>query len=538
MSIPLGGGGSLPVGSNGTIVIPSSNAPQNELRKDQKLQILTAPSNTYVDTYKLMAASGDALPGYLDAKISNQFGIAANKLTLTGFGALTTDLLTEGSTNKYLTSSNFNGLFALRSTTNLAEGTNWYYTPARFNTSWATKTTDDLAVGVTNLFLTSVRESEIIANTAARHSHSNKSFLDTLTASNLVSGATTPIDFTNGLITHVLTDGNKHVPANSTTNNNKILKAGATAGVYTWETFDSVAALSGIFETSPSTSVVKTLTSNYIKTHVENSLTAKHVTAADLTYIGTTIPAHIASTLLHAPSFTPVTDRLKYLQISNSDTLQWATSGTSIVKAGTGTYVTAVGDTITVDKIDISDTNITQGANIVITGNSIAATQRAITSVPSIGDATTSASSGWAYGHSVTYGNLGHVPAAGTSGHFLAWDGTFKSISSYVTNSSYTYKITLGAGLSVGARVASGDTVVPGGWSIAADAVPTDLNITHGLSQDVIDVVVFADDGSLITKMIGSAAYGTIIGNALKTIVKVTSLATINQKLHLYIQLK
>jgi len=120
----------------------------------------------------------------------------------------------------------------------------------------------------------------------------------------------------------------------------------------------------------------------------------------------------------------------------------------------------------------------------------------------------------------------------------LAWDGTFKDISSYVTNTQYTYKLTLGAGLSVGARVSSGDTVVPAGWSIAADAVPTDLNITHGLTKDVVDVTVYADDGSLITKMIGSAAYGTIIGNALKTIVKVTSLATINQKLHLYIQLK
>jgi len=74
--------------------------------------------------------------------------------------------------------------------------------------------------------------------------------------------------------------------------------------------------------------------------------------------------------------------------------------------------------------------------------------------------------------------------------------------------------------------------------TVAADAVPTDLNITHGLTQDVVDVTVFADDGSLITKMISSAAYGTIIGNASKTIVKVTSLATINQKLHLYIQLK
>lgn len=440
--------------------------------------------------------------------------------------------------------------------------------------------TDDLIEGLNNKYLTSAIITEIGLNTAARHSHTNFSLIDAIVnsgvdiadavtkkhshtnisvlnsttesftialkatydgyASGMISSASSPLNLTLGVLTHISTDGNKHVPANSTTNNNKILKSGATAGLYTWETFDSVAALSGIFETAPSTSIVKTLTSNYIKDHVENTLTAKHVTAADLTYIGTTIPAHIASILLHVPSFTPVTDRLKYLQINSSDALAWATSATSIVKAGTGTYVTATGDTITVDLIDFTDTNIVAGTNITIdTGtNEISATWRAITDVPSIGDSDTSVSSGWAYSHNLVYGNLGHVPTAGTSGYFLAWDGTFKDISSYVTNSQYTYKITLGAGLSVAARVGSGDTVYPSGWAIAADAVPTDLNITHGLTQDVVDVVVFADDGSLITKMISSAAYGTIIGNAAKTIVKVTSLATINQKLHLYIQLK
>jgi len=210
----------------------------------------------------------------------------------------------------------------------------------------------------------------------------------------------------------------------------------------------------------------------------------------------------------------------------------------AILTDGAGTYISASGDTITVDLIDITDTNILAGDNITIVGNEIAAVQRAITDAPSIGDSTTCVSSGWAYGHNLTYGNLGHVPATGTSGYFLAWDGTFKSIASYVTNTQYTYKITLGAGLSVAARVASGDTSYPSGWTIAADAVPTDLNITHGLTKDIVDVTIFADDGSLITKMIGSAAYGTIIGNAAKTIVKVTSLATINQKLHIYIQLK
>jgi len=537
MSTQLGNSGSIPVGLDPSISIPSSNAPQNQLRTDQKLQMLSTPSGAAVDTYKLLASSSDVTPGYLDSKIGTQFGVVAQKLNLIGFGALTTDNLTQGVTNQYLTTTNFNNLFALRSTTNLTEGANQYYTSARFNSAFGAKTTDDLTEGLTNLYLTSALLSDINSNTSARHSHANKSFLDTLSASSLISTSTPPIDFTNGTISHLDSDGYKHVPATSTTNNNKILTAGASDGVFSWTTFDTVAATSGIFEVAPSTSVVKTLTSNYIKTHVENSLTAKHVTAADLTYIGTTIPAHIASTLAHVPSFTPVTDRLKFLQVSNSDTLTWVASSTSLVKAGTGTYVNVSGGTVTVDPIDITDTNITAGLNISIVGNSIAATQRAITDIPSTGDSTTSISSGWADTHGTTYGNLGHVPTAGTAGHFLAWDGTFQDISAYVTNSQYTYKITLGAGTTIANRIAT-QLDAPAGWSVVADTVPTDLSITHGLTKDVVDVTVYADDGSLITKMIGSAAYGTIIGNALKTIVKVTSLATINQKIHLYIQLK
>lgn len=43
--------------------------------------------------------------------------------------------------------------------------------------------------------------------------------------------------------THPTTDGNKHVPANGTTNAGKVLMAGATAGVYTWESIPEPAAI-------------------------------------------------------------------------------------------------------------------------------------------------------------------------------------------------------------------------------------------------------------------------------------------------------
>lgn len=66
--------------------------------------------------------------------------------------------------------------------------------------------------------------------------------------------AGTEIDLTVGgpagdetlTISHETGDGHLHVPANSTTNNGKVLTAGAVAGTYTWETpttVDDVIAL-------------------------------------------------------------------------------------------------------------------------------------------------------------------------------------------------------------------------------------------------------------------------------------------------------
>jgi hypothetical protein len=47
---------------------------------------------------------------------------------------------------------------------------------------------------------------------------------------------TSPIAVTGQALSHVDTDGNKHVPSNSTTNSGKVLTASGTAGTYTWET--------------------------------------------------------------------------------------------------------------------------------------------------------------------------------------------------------------------------------------------------------------------------------------------------------------
>jgi len=616
MSIQLGNSGSIPTGIGTSISIPTDNAPQNELRKDQKLQMLSTPSGTNVDTYKLMASSSDTTPGYLDAKIYSQFGIVSQQLRLINFGALTTDSLTEGATNLYLTSTNFNNLFALRTTTNLTEGTNKYFTTSLFNSTLATKTTDNLTEGVTNLYFTSGRAvtalvghtgdssihfsdlsgfttddlaatgtnayvtaaliAEIGLNTTNRHTHTNKSLLDGIInsgvdiadsvtkkhthsnkatldlisepfttalkaiydgyGSSMISSVTSPLNLTLGVLSHVSTDGNKHVPTNSGVTQHWVLASGASQGSYVWESIDTVVASSGIFETSPSTSVVKGLTSNYIKTHVENSLTAKHVTAADLTYIGTTIPAHIASTLLHTPAFTPTTDRGKFLYINNSDAMAWTTSATNIIISGTP-YISAVADTITAVPIRFTHTSITAGDNITIdTGTDvISATQRAIESTPTNGNSTICISSDWAYDHSVLYGTGGHIPTGGTSTQYVAGDGTIKDFSS---SSGGVFKVTMGSGAtgSVTDRLASGDTVFPSGWSGTVGTVTTDLNITHTAARAVVDITIFADDGTDITKLIGSAGYSTIIGNQANTIVRIVSLATVLQKIHIYIQ--
>jgi hypothetical protein len=71
--------------------------------------------------------------------------------------SLTTDNLTEGSTNLYYTNTRFDNRLATKTTDNLTEGsTNLYYTSTRvnsaFDTRLATKTTDNLTEGTTNKY--------------------------------------------------------------------------------------------------------------------------------------------------------------------------------------------------------------------------------------------------------------------------------------------------------------------------------------------------------------------------------------------------
>lgn len=74
--------------------------------------------------------------------------------------------------------------------------------------------------------------------TPSTHTHSNATtsvagFMSTTDKSKLDGIATGANNYV-----HPTSDGNKHVPANGTSNNNKVLKATATAGTYTWGSVD------------------------------------------------------------------------------------------------------------------------------------------------------------------------------------------------------------------------------------------------------------------------------------------------------------
>jgi len=136
--------------------------------------------------------------------------------------------------------------------------------------------------------------------------------------------------------------------------------------------------------------------------------------------------------------------------------------------------------------------------------------QRPCDDVPVDGSTTTSISSNWAFDHNAGFGNSKHVPVLGTSGHFLAWDGTFKSLTSYIAGG--VFKVTLSAGGptgSIATRLVG--ATFPSGWSGAIDAITTDLNITHTVGKAVSDVTIWADDLTNKTKLIGSAAYSTVL---------------------------
>lgn len=439
-------------------------------------------------------------------------------------------------------------------TDDLSEGSNLYFTDARAISALSSHTsdssihfsdlsgftTDNLTQGSTNLYISSSQASDIVSNTSARHSHANKSLLDSYTQSEVaianavtlahshtnktvldateesfttalkaqydsltsgsISSTVAPLDLTTGVLSHDLSDGNKHVPSNASASEYAILISGASAGVYSWSEIETIIANSNVFESSPSTSTTTGVTSNYINTHVSNgTANVNHITDADATYIGTTIPAHIASTTVHVPAFS-ASDNGKFLYINGSTQLAWTNSSTNIQTSGES-YVSAAGDTITMSKIDLTQTNFIAGDNITFSTNTISATQRAITGSPSSGDNTTSISSNWAYFHYINYGNYAHLPAPGSSGEFLAWDGTYKDVADYAGTPDvldYVLSMQEDNTLDPGISPTTGDRY------IILDS--TDLNANFGTITGVGDNDIVQYDGANFVVSFDSSA--------------------------------
>lgn len=148
--------------------------------------------------------------------------------------------------------------------------------------------------------------------------------------------------FTDTVYTHPTGDGNKHIPANGTTNNGKYLKATGTAGDYQWGNITKNDVINALGYT-PGTSSAKPLTYSLSKSGSEIILTSSNgnttsVTDSDTTYSnmkGATTSVAGTSGLVPAPS-TGAANR--YLRSDGT----WAvppdnnTTYSNFVKSGSG----------------------------------------------------------------------------------------------------------------------------------------------------------------------------------------------------------
>lgn len=148
--------------------------------------------------------------------------------------------------------------------------------------------------------------------------------------------------FTDTVYTHPTGDGNKHIPANGTTNNGKYLKATGTAGSYQWGNITKNDIIDALGYT-PGTSSAEPLTYSLSKSGSEIILTSSNgnttsVTDSDTTYSnmkGATTSATGTSGLVPAPS-TGAANR--YLRSDGT----WAvppdnnTTYSNFVKSGSG----------------------------------------------------------------------------------------------------------------------------------------------------------------------------------------------------------
>jgi hypothetical protein len=145
-------------GQTGTVSLDTDDVSEGSTNKyfTDTLARTAAVVNSTSGTETDQAPSVAAMKSYVSANAG-----AVNSVNsvspVAGNVTLTTDNLTEGSTNLYYTNTRFDNRLATKTTDNLSEGsTNLYYTSTRvnsaFDTRLATKTTDNLTEGTTNKY--------------------------------------------------------------------------------------------------------------------------------------------------------------------------------------------------------------------------------------------------------------------------------------------------------------------------------------------------------------------------------------------------
>lgn len=103
-----------------------------------------------------------------------------------------------------------------------------------------------------------------------------------------------------------------------------------------------------------------------------------------------------------------------------------------------------------------------------------------------------------------------------------------------------TFEISLPSSTTVAGRIA-GALSVPDGWILTAGASPVDLIIQHdkGLTERVVNVTVWAVDGTYEQQLFNTAAYNGIKGRyEANQYLWIQSLATIQKPIKIYITFK
>jgi len=145
-------------GQTGEVSLDTNNIPEGATNKyfSDTLARTAAVVNNTNNNETNQAASVAAMKSYV---LANAGAVnSVNSVSpVSGNVTLTTDNLTEGSTNLYYTNTRFDNRLGTKTTDNLTEGsTNLYYTSTRFNSAFdtrlGTKTTDNLTEGTTNKY--------------------------------------------------------------------------------------------------------------------------------------------------------------------------------------------------------------------------------------------------------------------------------------------------------------------------------------------------------------------------------------------------